>query len=458
MQAVTGRDIVGMYSEKTPRSALLAGRARALMPSGLAHDGRYTDPYPIYAVRAEGPRKWDVDGNEYVDYFGGHGSLILGHNHPAVTGALTAQLARGTHFGACHELEIEWADQVRRMVPSAERVRFTASGTEATLLAVRVARGVTGKSKLVRVRGHFHGWSDHMTTGYMTHFDGTPTVGVVAGVATEVVLVDADDLDGLRAAFERGDIAAVIVEPSGAHFGRIPLARDFLAELRRCCTDSGAILIFDEVVTGFRAAPGGYQSVVDICPDITTFAKILAGGLPGGALAGRSDILDIMDFSKFRALSEERISHQGTYNANPLSAAAGVAALAEVAGASNPCALASSAAAKLREGLNRLFSSEGIGWAAYGEFSGFHVFTNPAKRAIDPNNFDRSILKSDLLGPATNARLVARTRIGLLAHGVDLNTSLSGWVSATHGPAEIEKTVEAFASVVTLLRNAGALD
>ena len=199
------------YQSLTPGSAALAAKARALMPSGLAHDSRNFDPHPIYVERALGPVKWDVDGNKYVDYFGGHGSLILGHNHPTVMAAVHAALDRGTHFGACHEQEVEWAELVTSMIPSAERVRFTSSGTEATLMALRLARAYTGRSKLVRFRGHFHGWNDHMTSGYSNHFDGTPTSGVLDGVAGNVLLCDPNDVEGITRIFnDHADIAAVI--------------------------------------------------------------------------------------------------------------------------------------------------------------------------------------------------------------------------------------------------------
>ena len=147
--------------------------------------------------RGLGPVKWDVDGNRYVDYFGGHGSLLLGHNHPTVMAAIHAALDFGTHFGACHEQEVRWAKLITQMVPSAERVRFTASGTEATLMALRLARAYTGRSKLVRFRGHFHGWHDHMTSGQANHFDGTATSGVVDGVADNVLLCDPNDVAGI---------------------------------------------------------------------------------------------------------------------------------------------------------------------------------------------------------------------------------------------------------------------
>ena len=176
----TNSPVIAAYRAATPGSAANALRAAELFPSGITHDSRYIEPYGLYITRAQGPRKWDVDGRCYVDYFGGHGALLLGHNHPKVLAAIHAALDRGTHFGACHELEVRWAQLVCQMVPSAECVRFTSSGTEATLMALRLARAYTGRSKLLRFRGHFHGWHDHMTSGHTTHFDGTATSGVIA--------------------------------------------------------------------------------------------------------------------------------------------------------------------------------------------------------------------------------------------------------------------------------------
>ena len=179
----TNSPIIAAYRAATPGSAAAAERASRLFPSGVTHDSRYIEPYGLYITHAQGPRKWDVDGHCYVDYFGGHGALLLGHCHPKVVEAVNRQIARGTHFGASHETEIAWAEWVMKLVPSAERVRFTSSGTEATLMAVRLARAFTGKSKLIRFKHHFHGWHDHMTSGYASHFDGSPTPGVLSGVA-----------------------------------------------------------------------------------------------------------------------------------------------------------------------------------------------------------------------------------------------------------------------------------
>ena len=257
----TNSPIIAAYRALTPGSAARAERAAALFPSGITHDSRYIEPYGLYIERAAGPRKWDVDGRSYVDYFGGHGALLLGHCHPEVMAAVHAQLDRGTHFGASHELELLWAESVMRLVPSAERVRFTSSGTEATLMAVRLARAFTGKPKLVRFNQHFHGWHDHMTSGHASHFDGTATAGVLDAVAGNVRLCDQNDEAALAALLDRhDDIAAAIIEPTGANGGKLPIDPAFLQALRRLTQERGVLLIFDEVVTGFRVSPGGAQA------------------------------------------------------------------------------------------------------------------------------------------------------------------------------------------------------
>jgi glutamate-1-semialdehyde 2,1-aminomutase len=448
--------IIAAYRERTPRSAALAEEALALLPSGVTHDSRYQKPYGIYVERAAGPRKWDVDGNEYVDYFGGHGALLLGHNHPSVLTAMQDALAKGTHFGANHAMEVRWAALVRRLVPSAERVRFTASGTEATLMALRLARAFTGRPKILRFLTHFHGWHDHMTAGHQSHFDGSPTAGVVAGITEDTILLPPGDVAMMRSAVEsRDDFAAAILEPTGSSFGAVPLKPDFLVALREATAKRGAMLIFDEVVTGFRVSKGGAQAAFGITPDLTALAKILAGGLPGGAVCGRKEILDLLDFEVAEKCSREKIAHPGTYNANPLSAAAGTAALA-IVGAEDPSQAANGYAAELRGRLNDTLAAERIPWAVYGTFSGFHIFLNPRQRPISAPRFDPfSVAYQEIT--AKPAPLAQKLRLALLLQGIDVNGRLSGFVSATHGPAELEATVTAFRNALTMLRSEGEL-
>lgn len=448
----TNSRIVAAYRQRTPRSGALACQAAALLPSGIAHDARHLDPYGPYIARAAGPHKWDVDGNRYIDFFGGHGALILGHCHPRVTAAVTAAVAGGSQFGANHPAEIGWARAIQRLVPTAERVRFTSSGTEATLMAVRLARAFTGRDTLLRFKGHFHGWQDHMTHGYANHYDGTPTPGVLAGVAAKAILLPPNDLAAVAATLrDRRDICAIILEPTGASFGQVPVEPDFLHGLRALTEQHGVLLIFDEVVTGFRTARGGAQVAFGIRPDLSSFAKIVAGGMPGAAVAGRKDILDLLDFAASEAAGREKIYHPGTFNANPVAAAAGIACLTELA-ETDANDIAAARAAELRAGLNAVLAAEQLPWAAYGTSSGFHLFTNPRQRAgIRPDSFDPHACGIDELKGGDPA-LIRRLRLALLVNGVDPNPRLGGFTSATHTGADIADTVAAYREAIRMLR------
>jgi glutamate-1-semialdehyde 2,1-aminomutase len=449
--------IEAAYRERTPGSAALAARARSLFPSGITHDGRHLEPYGAYIERGEGPYKWDVDGNRYIDYYGGHGALLLGHNHPKVSAAVQSALERGTHFGASHALEVRWAEAIQGLMPSAERIRFTSSGTEATLMAVRLARSFTGRRRILRIRTHFHGWHDHMTSGYQSHFDGAPTAGVLPAVAGQVVLADPNDVDGLRRVLAADpDIAAAIVEPTGGSFGLVPLAPSFLTALRELTAAHGVLLIFDEVVTGFRIAPGGAQGHFGIAPDLTTLAKIVAGGLPGGAVAGRADVLAALDFAASAAAGTEKIQHQGTFNANPVSAAAGIAAL-DVIATTDACDRANASAAALRRGFNAVLEELDVPWAAYGTFSAVHLFTNARGRALRPADFDPLEVPYAEL-KARQGRITHRLRIAMLLHGVDLNNWPGAVVSAVLSDQDVADTVDAFRDALRLLRREGDLD
>ena len=448
----TNSRIVAAYRQRTARSGELACQAAALFPSGVTHDARHLDPYGIYIERAAGPHKWDVDGNRYIDFFGGHGALILGHCYPKVTAAVAQAVGEGSQFGAGHPREIGWARAIQRLVPSAERVRFTSSGTEATLMAVRLARAFTGRDTLLRLKGHFHGWHDHMTHGYSDHFDGTATPGVLAGVAEKAILVAPGDLEAVATVLRaRNDICAIILEPTGSSFGQVPIEGDFLHGLRELTARQGVLLIFDEVVTGFRTSRGGAQAAFGIRPDISTFAKIVAGGMPGAAVAGRKDLLDLLDFNMAAAAKREKIGHPGTFNANPISAAAGIACLTELAEtAANDVAAARSA--EMRAGLNEVLAQERLPWAAYGTSSGFHLFTNPNRRAdIRPDAFDPHACSMEELKGGDKG-LTNRMRLALLVHGVDANPRLGGFTSCTHTSTDVADAVAAYREAIRMLR------
>ena len=448
---LTNSQIIAAYREKTPGSGERAAKARELFPSGITHDSRRTLPYAIYVDRAEGPRKWDVDGNAYVDYYGGHGALLLGHGREEVVEAVQAQVARGTHFGACHDLEIGWGQLVQDLVPCAETIRFTSSGTEANLMALRLARAFTKRPKIMRFRRHFHGWQDHVAFGVASHFDGTPTPGVLADIAANTILAPAEDIADARRLVDQhdSDIAAIILEPTGASFGQLPVTAEFLAELREITRERGIVLIFDEVVTGFRVSRGGAQAHYGIKPDLTSLAKILAGGLPGGAVCGRGDILELLDFDAAEAKGFEKIGHQGTYNANPLSAAAGVAAL-RIIKQSEACETANAQAAKLRGLCNAVFAEEEVPWACYGEFSGFYFYLNPANQLLDPLTFDAQTAGHAALSAKSD--LAERLRLALLVGGVDIAGKPGGSVSAAHTDQDLAETADALREAVRMLR------
>jgi len=454
--ARTNSRIVTDYRHRTPGSAELSRQAQELFPSGITHDARNLDPYGIYVARAAGSHKWDVDGNRYVDYFGGHGALILGHCHPDVTKATAEAMAEGSQFGASHPREILWANAVKRLVPAAERLRFTSSGTEATLMAVRLARAFTGKETLLRFKGHFHGWHDQMANGYSNHYDGTATPGVLPSVAQKSVLVNPGDIAAVEAALKSNpDICAIILEPTGSSFGQVPLKQEFVQELRRLTEKYGALLIMDEVVTGFRASPGGAQVAWGITPDLSSWAKILAGGMPGGCVTGRKDILDLLDFAATAKAGREKIGHPGTFNANPVSAAAGIACLTILA-ETDAVQKAADTAANLRDGLNGVLAEAGLKWAVYGTYSGFHLFVNPKGRDITPHGFDPYACEMEEL-KSQPPKLNQRMRLALLLNGVDTNPRLGGLVSSAHSAQDVADTLVAWREALKMLKAEGEL-
>lgn len=426
--------ILAEYERRTAGSLRLHSKASGLFPNGVTHVGRYLEPYPIYVTRAFGARKHDVDGNEYVDYFGGHGALILGHNHPSVMDAARTQLGLGVHYGASHELEIQWAELIQQMVPSAQRVRFTVTGTEASMLGIRLARAFQKKAKIIRFAGHFHGWHDHVC------FSSGGADGIVDGLVEDVILLPPNDIDRVKQVLaDRDDVAAVILEPTGASFGMIPTGGAFLRELRAVTAERQVLLIFDEVICGFRCSSGGAQKHFQIQPDLTVLAKILAGGFPGAAIVGRADILAPLDYT---AAAPPRVMHQGTYNAEPVSAAAGIATLQQVRD-TDALDRANKAAAAIREGCNEAIRRKGVKWVVHGCFSEFHIHPVGTKPPVEKGTVP--------------LRLVHKIRLGMLCHGVDLNGWPGGLCSSVHNAGDVERTVEAFRHTLDWLGEEAAL-
>jgi glutamate-1-semialdehyde 2,1-aminomutase len=440
-----------MFCRANPDSWALSRQAGEVIAAGITHDIRHLKPFPIYVERARGTRKWTVDGQELIDYWMGHGALFLGHGHPEILRAVHEQLDKGTHFGACHELEIRWAGLVQELVPSAERVRFTSSGTEATQLALRLSRAYTGRPKVVKFEGHFHGWHDYAAAGVKPPYEIPMSAGIPEASLDQVLLCPPNDLAGVeRLLAGRQDVAAVILEPGGGSSGTIPIDRAYLAGLRDLTSRHGVVLIFDEVITGFRYSPGGVQQMVGVIPDMTALAKIVSGGLPGGAIGGRVEIMSGLGFSQDPAWNRKgRVAHAGTYNANPLSAAAGIAMLRLIANGETH-RRANQVAALLREELTQVWRRLGVPGCIYGDAS------------IVNYSLEREVSTPPAAGERDHRRLqaIARPdayhalRCALILNGVDI-APLHGWISAVHSEGDVEETVRAFEKALILMQEDG---
>ncbi len=313
------------------RSDKLLGQARSLMPGGVSSPVRSFDAVgsdPFFVERGDGALLFDVDGNEYVDYVQSWGALLFGHADPAIVQAIAETAARGTSFGTPSELEVELARLVNAMVPGAERVRFVSSGTEAAMTAVRVARGATGRPKLLKFAGCYHGHLDALLaragSGVATlGIPGSP--GVTPGTTADTIVVPYNDSDAVAAAIsEHGDdLAAILVEPVAANMGLVLPAEGFLQSLRTHARECGALLIFDEVITGFRLAAGGAQERFGVAADVVLLGKVLGGGMPAAALAGPADLLEHL-------APAGDVYQAGTLSGNPVAMAAGITALGRI--------------------------------------------------------------------------------------------------------------------------------
>lgn len=448
--------ILERFEQLHPASLQLHQRATRLFPDGVTHDIRYFTPFPLYVTHAQGAHKWDADGNEIIDYVMGHGALLLGHNHPRVKEAVARQIERGTHYGASHELEIQWAERVQALIPSAEVVRFTSSGTEATMMAIRLARAFTGRKTIVRFRQHFHGWNDNVVGAPDREGVHPHALGVPDETLSNVIVIPQNDPDVLRQTLRDEDVAAVILEPTGASWGTVPLEPAMLPLLREATRSAGALLIFDEVVTGFRVTSGGVQQASGVTPDLTTLAKILAGGLPGGAVAGRREIVSLIEFhSGDRRDFGRRVPHPGTFNANPLSAAAGDAAL-EVVATGEPHRHADALNRELVRRLNESIRHERIAGCAYGHASMFHLLLcADCPPPIDDFTWDWQAEATDRM-PHMSGEAVWALRRGMLNEGVDLMGS-GGMLSSAHTEADVDRTVEAFSCSVRQMKEEAVL-
>ncbi len=423
---------------KRPRSQAAFERAQHVMPGGVNSPARAFGAVggtPLFIERASGQYLWDLDGERYIDYIGSWGPMILGHAHPEVLAALSMGMHRGTSFGAPTEAESDLAELVIDLVPCCEMVRFVNSGTEATMSAIRLARGYTGRAKIVKFAGNYHGHVDALlvAAGSSALTLGEPnSPGITPGTAADTLLVRYNDVEQVEQVFaEHGDsIAGVILEAICGNMGVITASDEFLATLRRLTEQHGAVLIFDEVMTGFRVAAGGAQERLGVTPDLCTLGKIIGGGLPVGAYGGKAEIMR-------QVMPSGPVFQAGTLSGNPLAVAAGLATL-KLIQQDPPYPRLEQLSAQLEQGLRAGLESAGLPGTLHREGSMLTLFFHPGPIT----SYDQAT-KSD------TARF-ARFFWGLMDRGVYLPCSQfeALFVSAAHTEDDMQHTIHAATEVL----------
>jgi glutamate-1-semialdehyde 2,1-aminomutase len=429
----------------TSRNQTLFERSQRVIPGGVNSPVRAFKSVggtPVFFQRALGSRAWDLDDKEYIDYVGSWGPLVLGHAHPEVIAAVREAAANGLSFGAPTEAEYEMAAMLCKLLPSLEMVRLVSSGTEATMTAIRLARGFTGRNKIIKFEGCYHGHADPLLvkagSGALT-FGQPSSAGVPPEVVAHTLALDFNDIEGVARAFQRdgGDIAAVIVEPVAGNMNLVLPRKEFLGGLRDLCTRYGAVLIFDEVMTGFRVGPQGAQGLYGIRPDLTTLGKVVGGGMPLGAFGGRREIVQCV-------APLGPVYQAGTLSGNPVAVAAGRATLKLVQTPGFFDQLAARTAS-LTDGLTRAAQAAEVSLSAQsiGGMFGIYFSARPPRTYADVITCDQAAFN--------------RFFHGMLEQGVYLAPSAfeAGFVSAAHTAADIDQTISAAQRVFARMSTRG---
>jgi glutamate-1-semialdehyde 2,1-aminomutase len=427
--------------KKTPKSKQMFEAAKKVIPGGCEHMLSHSTPYPVFIERGEGAYLIDVDGNRYIDYLNGGGPVLLGHNPPALMEKMMEVLKRkGSFHGLCDEYETLAAEKIVQHMPAVEKVRFLQSGTEADMAAIRLARVYTGKKKIIKFCGTYHGWSDQLVVDlWVPHSGRFMANGIPESVTENTIIVPQNDLPALERAIDEnekdGGVAAVLVEPMGAESGTMPLDKYFHKGLREITRKHNIVLIFDEVVTGFRVAMGGAQEYFGIDPELTILGKIMGGCFPSsGALAGKAELMDILN-SGILSGGGPSCFVAGTIAGNLLSCAATYHAICEIE-RTNAVAKAAATTDRLIKELNELFEDRQSPFFAYNYGSILHVETTGALH-IDINSEDGL--------PQIFERKTAMTNHQTFLRNEGLMTLMGkGFVTSAHGNEEIRNTVEAF--------------
>jgi glutamate-1-semialdehyde 2,1-aminomutase len=407
-------------------------QAKRLMPGGVSSPVRAISPAPFYTTRAEGSRLWDLDGNRLIDYCLAYGPMILGHRHPAIIKAAFDQLEKGWLYGTPSEMEINLAKRISSLYPSMEMLRFVSTGTEATMAAIRVARGATGRDRIIKIEGGFHGAHDSVLikAGSGATTLGIPdSRGVPADTAKNTLQVPYNDPDSLEQVLKRfpGEIAALIIEPVLGNIGPVLPKEGYLQMVRDLTEDHDVLLIFDEVITGFRLSLGGAQKYYGITPDLTTLGKIIGGGFPIGVFGGRRDLME-------QVAPSGSVYQAGTFNGSPISLAAGAATL-DILEKESILEKLNAVGSQMRRALTDIVGDLGLGYSVAGIASMFKVFFGP-----EPIDY-RSALRCDKIGYQSFFHR-------MLASGIFLTPSQfeTDFISTAHSKDDIEMTLEAYKS------------
>lgn len=427
------------------RSADLFARASSVIAGGVSSDARRVSGTPLYVDRAHGAHLWDVDGNRYVDYVLGQGPALLGHSPEPVVSAVSQQVAKGIVYSAQHEGEVQLAELICDLVPFAEQVRFNSVGSEAVHGALRLARGYTGRSKIIKFEGHYHGWLDPVL--YSVHPDTTAagsaqqpqlvpgTAGQQLSSMGDLVLAPWNDPDALRLLLERHghQVAAVIMEPILCNSGAIMPEPGFLQAAVDMAHAAGALVIFDEIITGFRIAAGGASEYFGVMPDLATFGKAIAGGMPLSAIAGRREVME--------AIASGAVAHAGTFNSHPVSVAAANAALTVIKdGGDALYASLTDVGQSLMRGLRETAAEVGVPMLVDGPGPVFQTYFTSATSVRNYRDF-----------AATDRSMNARLQQLLLDRGVNLNSRGLWFLSTAHTQQDVDETIAAFADALTEL-------
>ncbi len=423
-----------LYRARTPGSARLYAEALKVLPGGVTHSNRYWAPYPIHVERAKDSRMVDVDGNEYIDYWVANGTMFMGHANAKVAAAVAAVLQRGTHFGVSHDLIGKLAAKIVDLVPSAEVVRFTNSGSEASAHALRIARGYTGRKKIARFEGTFHGVIDSLHYGFRSPFDRPDCDGIPPSAYADTLVCPYNDIERTAEILRehRDDLAGVILEPITGVIAGEP---EFLRHLRMLCDDFGAVLIYDEIVTGFRMAPGGAQEFLggDVLPDITLLGKVLGGGFPVGAVAGRRDVMDVLDPKR---PAENRVEIFGTYAGTVAVMAAGLATLEQLSDG-EPQKRAARLAERAAKSLRDILARENEPAVVNQIGCLLQVYFGLEKAPRDHRDEARSDTKKR-----------RQYHLALMTQGVFFKPGSEGRVSAAHTEHDIDETLNRIEHVI----------